>query len=55
MPRGSRLRNSQNSRTACDDAGAQAVDVRAALGGRNQVDVALGDQLLGASRDQASA
>ena len=54
MPRGSRLRNSQNSRTAIDHAGAQAIHVRAAGGGRDQVDVALGDQL-GASLDQTSA
>ena len=46
-PRGTRLRNSQNSRTASRRPDAQAVDVRAALGGRDQIDVALGDALLG--------
>ena len=45
MPRGSRLRNSQNSRMASSKARAQAVDVRAALRGRDQVDVAFGDHL----------
>ncbi len=33
-----------------DHAGAQAIDVRAAAGGRDQVDVALGDQRLGIAR-----
>ncbi len=41
MPRGKRLRNSQNSRSASRQARAQAVDVRAALRRRNQVHVAL--------------
>ena len=44
MPRGMRLRNSQNSRTAAGDARAQTVDVRAAFDRRNQVDVALGHE-----------
>ncbi len=44
-PRGSRLRISQNSRMRIGEAGAQAVHVRAALGGRNQVDVAFLHQL----------